>query len=222
MVEKIHLDAGDAQIVQALKDLPAPLGVTVVAAVKPKPDADAALLRVLDQLADLLVGPAAPQALDDLVLESQLAGDPRELLDHREPSLPAVYAAVLALLLDRRTVEIPPHRTPRAKPGGLHPLREECRVGGRAQVVDGIAVDQGSQLGADEHHAPPSGGRPPNWRRRGRPFGVRVSVTEHGRVAGGHGVPQPLVKPALAVPLKHHSRVIAKVRLGNRRVASSG
>src|SRR5215831_1479183 len=138
MVKEIHLDAGDAQLVQALKDLSAPLGVAVVAAVKPKPDADAALLRVLDQLADLLVGPAAPQALDDLVLESQLAGEPRELLDHQEPSIPAVCASVLALLLDRRTVEIPPHRTPRPKPGGLHPLREKCWIGGRAQVVDGI------------------------------------------------------------------------------------
>src|SRR5262249_27846145 len=83
MVKEIHLDAGDARLGQAPKALPAPLGVAVVAAVKPKPDADAAPFRVLNQLADLLVGPAAPQALDDLVLESQLAGEPRELLDHQ-------------------------------------------------------------------------------------------------------------------------------------------
>src|SRR6516225_9529757 len=120
MVEEIHLDASDAQLMQASKDFSAPLGIAVVAAVKPKPDADPALLGVLDQLADLLVGPVAPEALDDLVFEAQFAGLPRELPDHRKPSLPAASAAVLALLLDWRTVEIPPHRAPRSKPLGPH------------------------------------------------------------------------------------------------------
>src|SRR5215831_16839769 len=207
MVEEIHLDAGDAQLVQASKDLSTSLGIAVVAALKPKPDADAALLGVLDQLADLLVGPAAPEALDDLVLEAQLAGHPRELSDHRKPSLTAVCAPVLALLLDSRTVEIPPHRTPRFKPPGPHPVREERRIGSGAQVVDGIAVDQSSQLGPNQHDAPRSGDRPPNWRGRRQPFRVLFSVPQGVRVAGRRRVPQALVKGAFAVALKHHSRV---------------
>jgi hypothetical protein len=73
VVEEIDLSPDRAGILALSEEPLAGLGCAQVFAVLPKPDADAVGLRVVDQLAELGVGPALPEALDDVVLEPQFA-----------------------------------------------------------------------------------------------------------------------------------------------------
>src|SRR6185369_3722544 len=64
--------------------------------VDPEHDAHAAGLAVVGQLAELLGGPAAPEALDHVVAEAQLAGEAAELLLFREAGAGVAAAAAAA------------------------------------------------------------------------------------------------------------------------------
>src|SRR5262249_9486867 len=90
VVEEVDLEAGDAQVAEVHEEPAALVGVAVVPAVQPAPDADPALPGVLDEVAQLGLAPVPPLALDHVVLEAQLAGQPRELPEPGRPALAAV------------------------------------------------------------------------------------------------------------------------------------
>ena len=128
VVEEVELHADRAGAGAAVEELAPRLGRAQVLAVLPQPDADAVAARVLDHVAELLVAPALPEALDDVVFEPELAGPAVERFHLRR----RVWAAV----------EVFPHG-----PAGLDPvrreaLREQLRVRRRAEAADDVAVDQ--------------------------------------------------------------------------------
>src|SRR3954470_4289061 len=81
VIEEVDLHAGDAEIVQPLKERASNFAILNIAAVDPQQQADLAGVRIGDQVAQLIVGPPAPEPLDDLVLETKLPGQIREGLD---------------------------------------------------------------------------------------------------------------------------------------------
>src|SRR5206468_11716934 len=74
VIEEVDLRAGDAEIAAFVEEGALFRRRGERPAVLPQPDADVALPRARDQLAQLRVGPALPDALDDVVFEPELAG----------------------------------------------------------------------------------------------------------------------------------------------------
>src|SRR5688572_29180891 len=111
----------------------------------PENQANAALARVIDQLFELLVRPARPEPLDDVILEAKLTSHARERLHFVE----GVRAAI----------EIFPDCAPGFHPIRLHTIWKQLRIGGWAEIVRRAAIDQCVQIRRD-HADPP-------WRRDG-------------------------------------------------------
>src|SRR5262249_20573707 len=90
VVEEVDLHPNHAGLLAFPEEHPPGAWGPQVLAVLPEPDADAVGPRVVDQLAELGVGPLLPEALDDVVLEPELASQSGKLLHAFERSLAAV------------------------------------------------------------------------------------------------------------------------------------
>src|SRR5262249_52092991 len=157
VIEEVHFHAGNAQIVAALEKLVARLWSPNTLGVLPHPDADMTLLGIAHQLLDLGIAPAGPKPFNDVVLESQLAGQARELLHFLE----SAFAAIQVL----------PHGSTGLDPLAMKSLGEELRVRRRAKIVDHITVYQRVQVAADHYDPPWCRDRSDNCGGLGQSFG---------------------------------------------------
>src|SRR5207248_11401235 len=91
-------------------------------AMLPRPDAHAALPRVVDQIAQVGLAPLTPEPLHQVVLESQLPREPGKLLRGGERIRSAA-------------VQVLPDGASRPDPRRVDPLREDLRIGRLGVVV---------------------------------------------------------------------------------------
>ena len=159
-----------------------------------------------NQVAQLGVRPLLPLTFDDLVFESQLAGEARELLDAVEGVLAAV--------------EVPPDRPAGLQPWRADPLRKQLRIRRRGEIRDDVAVDERVEIARDHHDAP--GGRDRAVDRGRIRQALRFLIAEPKRegIVGRMPVPEPLAKSPGAVCLQRHAGVAAQIGFGDRSVAA--
>src|SRR6266550_1627256 len=106
----------------------------------PDYQAHALLLRFIDDAFQLRVAPAVPEAFDDLVFESQLAGQLAEISDAFERVFPAI--------------DVAPDGAPALAPVDVDAFREELRIGRRTAIGNHVAVDQRVEICAHQHDTP--------------------------------------------------------------------
>src|SRR5262249_27255377 len=128
VIEEVNLRAGHPDALAEVEELFARFRRPQVAAVLPEEQSDFLLSREINRSAHLRLAPTRPEALDDLVLKSQLPGQLRKVLH--------LFQCVLA------AIEVFPARAPWLQPLGLDARRKEFVVGRRRNVVDDVAVDQ--------------------------------------------------------------------------------
>src|SRR5688572_19192825 len=79
VVEEIDFCANDTEPLQLAEKFVASFRGAQLAGMPPEPQSDTALAGVIDQLLDLLIGPAGPEALNDVVFKSEFTRQAREL-----------------------------------------------------------------------------------------------------------------------------------------------
>ena len=115
VIEEIDLDADDADPLKRRERSAPDPAIAKVLAVQPDPDADAPFARIGDELAKLVLGPPLPEALEEGVLESELARE--------------VDESPLAVECRLASVEESPHRAPRPDPCRAIGKEQRDRVG---------------------------------------------------------------------------------------------
>ena len=120
MIEEVELRPSDAKVAEHLEELLAGLGRAELVGVPPEPHADALLARVIDDVAPFLHRPLPPDALDDVMLEAELAGQAGELLHPLDARGPAV--------------DVSPHRAAGLHPRCLDAVRKERRIRRRTGI----------------------------------------------------------------------------------------
>jgi hypothetical protein len=168
-----------------------------------KPDAVPA--RVVNDFLDLLVGPATPQALDDVILRAKFSGPRRKLFQPRE--------GIVA------SVDVPPHRESRRDPGSAHPLRKKHRVRWRAEVREHVAVHERIQVATGDHHAPRRRDRAVDRSGSAEPLRLLATVAQFVRIIQRLTMTQPDDPAPAAIGLERHAGVVDEIRLGDHRVS---